>query len=1372
MRRWPWSVPQISFVPEGGNQDPGANIAMSDLLLSHVPAKPIRVFIAYDFALIPGTVFSNVLEEAKSSQPTAKLDIHYAGAADDPMMQGTVWSSLVRKEIGLADQFLAFIDLPNANVGFEIGYAFGCNKPVAVYRFRSSEHLWLKQPPLRGHFKHQLDTPEGIHDAILTHQPLTLTDPPSSGDEVIVLCPKTGGSTFLRQIDSAWNWMQPPLGEWDIETLPTQFANTGLVVWIVVPHGQGEQERDGAENASLSILAGYAESRPEIELKVLVHTGARIVADVEHIAKPFTTNLELKAELSTIAAEWSATVAARRQPTVPVPTDSTAAAPALVLRKPASTPPHPDDPFPDTADTFIGRESLLGLAGDAVDGLMERFRSRTVLPGSRGIRLIWAHGFGGMGKSWYLHRIRCQASEQHSEIQSLIVDWDKPEWLAPLTGEPRVAVEVFDLLAIRLMQRLGMEAADAYWLAKARVEEAATAHKLALDRFEAQLHLAGTSTGERIEAHLRQLLGAENLWHDDDTKRDRNIQILRGDRARYRDLFGAWCRETGETDSCVICPNRALAEGLREALRKAMQSHPLIVVLDTCEVLSDDLDAWLRELFVPLFREPVPLLVLMGSRLRPDLHQLKGSRRGWLPEIPAAVLRVDDFGELLRFTVHEIESALGRLRRPVEDDTSQLAEVLHRVTLGVPLAVRGLLDLHENGDPVLQNLSAPDDDDIPLSERDAVRQVIGLVADRFLLNLEHHPEREDDLKDIIALAILPTIDHATLKAYWNNHSPKERLRVLARRYSLVSDGDLHPSVRTYLRRHWRVADNRPSPFEEVVGLLSRHAAALRAASPLTNPAERIAELAAELNLRSWKEEDRIVNDIARAFCLARLYELDCQLLETLLAELPLAGPSHATARKLWHRDDDACPANRAMIDWLRDQCDSSTVWTEEEQAALDLLDGIATVGRNVEPKVALAALGMLEKGRMHFDLVSLPNASELGEAYFACAHALDPNIPHEPRRTEWLQASMLGYERAIWLRHLESVALNNVGNLYQDSGQFENSECAYHKSIELDPKNAYPHNGLGNLYRDHLGQPEKAEQEYLKAIELDPNDAYPHNGLGNLYQGHHGQPEKAEQEYLKAIELDPKFTSPHNGLGNLYQDHLGQPEKAEQEYLKAIELEPKFAYPHNGLGYLYQVHLGQPEKAEQEYLKAIELDPKFASPHNGLGLLFADSERWDDASACFAIAMVLDMKRSTGQRCMAWIALLSRDDVNEARKWMEQAVAIEQEQPGTALAEMAVNIWAGDWSATEERFASWVRELSKTEEWFVWAGHRRIAALVRKVHSLGGLNQVAEIFRSVADRPCWRPWSQAVHAILDGADRTSLPDPKAVKIYDLLAQSN
>ena len=64
--------------------------------------------------------------------------------------------------------------------------------------------------------------------------------------------------------------------------------------------------------------------------------------------------------------------------------------------------------------------------------------------------------------------------------------------------------------------------------------------------------------------------------------------------------------------------------------------------------------------------------------------------------------------------------------------------------------------------------------------------------------------------------------------------------------------------------------------------------------------------------------------------------------------------------------------------------------------------------------------------------------------------------------------------------------------------EYEEALAAFEQAIALDPRLAYPHTGLGNVYRN-LGRYEEALAAYEQAIALDPKYAYPHNGLGNVY---------------------------------------------------------------------------------------------------------------------------------------------------------------------------------------------------------------------------------------------------------------------------------
>lgn len=61
-----------------------------------------------------------------------------------------------------------------------------------------------------------------------------------------------------------------------------------------------------------------------------------------------------------------------------------------------------------------------------------------------------------------------------------------------------------------------------------------------------------------------------------------------------------------------------------------------------------------------------------------------------------------------------------------------------------------------------------------------------------------------------------------------------------------------------------------------------------------------------------------------------------------------------------------------------------------------------------------------------------------------------------------------------------------LGNLYYDTGQYQNSISAYNKSLELHSGNANIWTDLGVMYR-RTQQPEKAVECFNTAINMDPN---------------------------------------------------------------------------------------------------------------------------------------------------------------------------------------------------------------------------------------------------------------------------------------------
>ena len=1150
---------------------------------------PVTTFIAYDFE-IAGTLPGNL--EGVSGKPPPGHIVRWPGNPEDKTQQGAIWKTVVQTGIQQADRLLAFVDLPNANVGFEVGYGLGLGKAVGLARTREILAPWLSDPPLNGFLCLRLGTPKEIREAVASPADkwIQLTDPPAPGTGVLVLCPARTGAVYLEELPPEWNWRTLPDTGWDLHTLPTHLAGIGLVLWVVTPHDDGPSGRDGRENAALSVVAGYVAARTGIELKVLQARAARVVVDVVATQTPFGSVKEFCKHLDTIKAEWDAKHAPRPVGVTAVPTGPD---------RPRID-PLPADDWNIIPARFLGRQLQLSDSADAVEGLLHRARTGEAPTGGRAVKVIWVHGFGGMGKSWFLHRARLQAG---ATVRSIIVDWDSTVWRAPLVSEPRCAGDVFEVIAYRLAQTLDPTAADPYWSARDRVRHCGEQNRLLRSRFDGQLSLAAgpeRPERERIDPVLRRLLENESLWSDDPAKRTRRLETLFRDTDRHQSVFAAWCHETArDADPAAIEPDRILAEGLQEALRQAAAKSPLLLLLDTCEVLSADLDRWLRRLLIPLCRDETPVLVLIGSRLIPDVAVPAGSREGWQEELPRDRFRPVAFAEAVRFSIEEIETALRTLPRPVTGDIGELAAQLHRITRGVPLAVRAVLDLHTDGDDdsVLGDLAKPDDDE-PLEEGEAVRKVVGTVARRMLYHLapERRPERVDDLRDIIALALLQRADETVLKHLWPGQRVRDRLRDLGGRYALLSGGDLHATVRHFLRRHWRDEDERPRIFDEVLADVERVVASLPPVPLLDGSPESLARRLMDVNLRAWREGDGVVAELAGLLVVAMVYEVGVEDTQELLKELPLQGASIEEAGRIWRPAGGPPAEPRAVIAWLRQTCETAPEWSDLERASLALIDGISSARRGMSVTDAIPVFEMLETAFNHFGSDHLPQQQRVGQALFDVANTLHPHVSKD---TRWCS----------------------------------NVEVAYQRAITLGGGGATCRNNLGLLYQSHLNRHEDAEREYLAAIALDPKFAMPHNGLGNLYLDHLGRYQDAEREYLAAIALDPKLAAPHNGLGTLYQDYLCRYADAEREYLAAIPLNPKSGSGQRGLTWLCLIHTGDMARARRHAEEAMAVEPT----HPGSPLAIIAVTTWDTHWSASRTQMPEWLAK-----CPSWLVAISR----------------------------------------------------------------------------------------------------------------------------------
>ena len=188
----------------------------------------------------------------------------------------------------------------------------------------------------------------------------------------------------------------------------------------------------------------------------------------------------------------------------------------------------------------------------------------------------------------------------------------------------------------------------------------------------------------------------------------------------------------------------------------------------------------------------------------------------------------------------------------------------------------------------------------------------------------------------------------------------------------------------------------------------------------------------------------------------------------------------------------------------------------------------------------------------------------------------------------------------------------NLGNVYQDWGQYAKAVEYYEKSLQIFKKignvkgEGQSLGNLGNVYRG-WGQYPKAVEYYEKSLQIFKKvgdvkgEGSTLNNLGNVYKGW-GQYPKAVEYYEKSLQIDRKLgdvKGEGQSLGNLGIVYYGwgQYAKALEYFEKSMEIKRKIGDVAGegdallNLGSVYK-GWGQYAKAIEYYEKSLEISRK------------------------------------------------------------------------------------------------------------------------------------------------------------------------------------
>jgi tetratricopeptide (TPR) repeat protein len=179
---------------------------------------------------------------------------------------------------------------------------------------------------------------------------------------------------------------------------------------------------------------------------------------------------------------------------------------------------------------------------------------------------------------------------------------------------------------------------------------------------------------------------------------------------------------------------------------------------------------------------------------------------------------------------------------------------------------------------------------------------------------------------------------------------------------------------------------------------------------------------------------------------------------------------------------------------------------------------------------------------------------------------------------------------------------SNRAVFYERKSLYQQAISDKNKSISLDPNDAVPYVGLGNIYNE-VGQYDLAVENESKAISLNPSSedlmaAYLDRGNAYINKNRFDQ---AIADYDKAISINQNVAILYHNRALAYLSKSLYDQVITDE-TKAIALQPDFILAYSSRGMAYE-RKGLHDQAIADYRAALKLDPTDDDAKKGLARL-------------------------------------------------------------------------------------------------------------------------------------------------------------------------